>query len=85
MIGGQRRNLLRVARGLLQIPRFDPMSAMNTNRTMQGVNMGKLWDLIDVLRNQMERLIDGEIARSPGISRAEAANRAVWRYRRDNR
>jgi len=58
MIGGQRRNLLRVAHGLVQIPRFNPMAAMNTNRTMQGVNMGKLWDLVDVLRHQMERIIE---------------------------
>jgi hypothetical protein len=34
---------------------------------------------------QVERLINGEIARAPGISRAEAASRAVDRYRRDNR
>jgi hypothetical protein len=34
---------------------------------------------------QMERLIDFEMTRTPGISRAEAASRAVDRYRRDNR
>jgi hypothetical protein len=34
---------------------------------------------------QVERLIDGEMTRAPGISRAEAAGRAVLRYRRDNR
>lgn len=34
---------------------------------------------------QAERLIEGELARAPGISRAEAAARAVARYRRDNR
>lgn len=34
---------------------------------------------------QMERLINGETARAPGISRAEAASRAVQRYQRDNR
>jgi hypothetical protein len=34
---------------------------------------------------QVERLISSERARAPGISRAEAANRAVGRYRRDNR
>ena len=33
----------------------------------------------------MERLINGEMSRGPGISRAEAANRAVERYQRDNR
>lgn len=34
---------------------------------------------------QVERLIDAETARTPGISRAEAATRAVRRYQRDNR
>lgn len=34
---------------------------------------------------QVERLINGEMARAPGISRAEAASRAVQRYQRDNR
>jgi len=34
---------------------------------------------------QVERLISGEMTRSPGISRAEAASRAVRRYQRDNR
>lgn len=34
---------------------------------------------------QAERLIEGEMARAPGITRAEAASRAVARYRRDNR
>ena len=34
---------------------------------------------------QVERLVNGEMTRSPGISRAEAASRAVQRYERDNR
>jgi len=34
---------------------------------------------------QVERLISGEMNRAPGISRAEAASRAVERYQRDNR
>ena len=34
---------------------------------------------------QAERLIQGEMARAPGITRAEAASRAVRRYQRDNR
>lgn len=32
-----------------------------------------------------ERLIEAELARSPGISRAEAVRRTVERYERDNR
>jgi hypothetical protein len=34
---------------------------------------------------KVERLINAEIIRSPGIARGEAANRAVDRYQRDNR
>ena len=34
---------------------------------------------------QVERLINAEMTRSQGISRAEAASRAVRRYQRDNR
>jgi hypothetical protein len=34
---------------------------------------------------QVARLIDFEMTRTPGISRAEAASRAVGRYQRDNR
>lgn len=34
---------------------------------------------------QVERLINAEMGRTPGISRAEAADRAVLRYERDNR
>ena len=34
---------------------------------------------------QVERLIEGEMTRAPGLTRAEAARRAVERYQRDNR
>jgi hypothetical protein len=34
--------------------------------------------------DQVERLINHEMTRAPGISRAEAASRAVDRYQRDN-
>ena len=33
---------------------------------------------------QVERLIEAEHTRTPGISRAEAVTRAVLRYERDN-
>jgi hypothetical protein len=44
---------------------------------LRGICMGN--------HGQVERLINGEMTRSPGISRAEAASRAVQRYQRDNR
>ena len=36
-------------------------------------------------QEQAERLIGGEMERTPGLPRAEAAARAVARYQRDNR
>ena len=35
--------------------------------------------------DSVERLINTELTRAPGISRGEAASRAVDRYQRDNR
>jgi hypothetical protein len=35
--------------------------------------------------DQVERLIGSEMSRAPGMSRTEAARRAVARYQRDNR
>jgi hypothetical protein len=54
---------------------------------------GRGWDRSEVhLRQiclgnteQVERLIALELTRHPGISRGEAARRAVQRYRNDNR
>lgn len=36
-------------------------------------------------QHRVDELIAGELARTPGITRAEAAHRAVMRYERDNR
>ena len=36
-------------------------------------------------RPQAERLVDAEMARTPGITRTEAVERAVARHQRDNR
>jgi hypothetical protein len=35
--------------------------------------------------SQVDQLIASEMTRAPGITRAEAAHRAVLRYERDNR
>ena len=35
--------------------------------------------------DQAERLLNAELTRNPGISRGEAASRAIGRYERDNR
>lgn len=56
-VGGKKRNLLRVLSQFLGTPLFTPIGAMNDNRSLQGVNMGHLWDEIDMLRPQIERVL----------------------------
>lgn len=50
MATGRTRSLLSAARGLLGMPRFHPIPLMNTNRGVQGVNLGHLWDQAALLR-----------------------------------
>ncbi len=56
-ISGSRRNLLHVATQFVQIPRMSPMGAMDANRSLQGVNMGHLWDESRLLTRQLVRIL----------------------------
>jgi len=58
VIAGEKRNLFHVISQAVRIPRFTPMAAMDDNRTMQGVNLGHLWDEIDIMRPQLRRLCE---------------------------
>jgi NADPH:quinone reductase-like Zn-dependent oxidoreductase len=42
-VAGERRNWLRLARVLLEMPTFRPMSLINSNRGVLGLNLGRLW------------------------------------------
>jgi NADPH:quinone reductase-like Zn-dependent oxidoreductase len=42
-VPGRRRSLWRAARLLLQMPAFRPLSLMNHNRGVFGLNLGRLW------------------------------------------
>jgi len=57
MATGPKRNLLNVGRQFLSIPKWSPMTLMETNRTISGVNMGKLWDEVEMLREELEALL----------------------------
>lgn len=63
---GRRRNLLKLALQGLQVPWFHPIRLMNDNRTVAGVNLGHLWNHIELLSAEMDALIEhwraGEIA-----------------------
>ena len=44
MASGERRNWLRAISTMLRMPKFAPLSLMNRNRGVFGLNLGHLWD-----------------------------------------
>jgi NADPH:quinone reductase-like Zn-dependent oxidoreductase len=54
---GMRRNILGLVWKALRWPRFAPLTLMNRNRTVAGVNIGHLWDADHILRPQIEVLL----------------------------
>jgi NADPH:quinone reductase-like Zn-dependent oxidoreductase len=61
---GMTPNRLRAIPKLLAIPWFHPVQLMNANKAVIGVNLGHLWDRIDMLRREMLALLaDAEAGR----------------------
>jgi len=58
MVTSQRRSWLHVLSELLSTRRYSPMSLMEKNRTVSGVNMGRLWNLSDLMRREMEQVLE---------------------------
>lgn len=50
---------LKLLRTALQMPFFHPVSLMNENRAVFGVNMGHMWHEVDKIRVWMNALIEG--------------------------
>jgi NADPH:quinone reductase-like Zn-dependent oxidoreductase len=57
LASGERRSLWRLARTLLEMPAFRPLSLMNDNRAVFGLNVGHLWSETDRLRSAMDVLL----------------------------
>lgn len=57
MSPGKSRSIVAALRAFLAMPRFGPIDLMNDNRTVSGVNMGHLFDRLDLLRPQFEALM----------------------------
>lgn len=55
---GTRRSLLRAAWSLLQVPGFKPTRLMDENKTVTGVNLGHLFDRLDLLEPQLAALVE---------------------------
>ena len=58
--GGERRSLWRAAATMMQMPVFRPLSLMNNNRAVIGLNVGHLWEERQQLAPAMELLV-GEL------------------------
>ena len=57
MVGGPTRNMLRVLWRLVRFPRFGPLSLMNNNRAVAGVNLGHLWNARELMAPQLAALV----------------------------
>jgi NADPH:quinone reductase-like Zn-dependent oxidoreductase len=85
LASGERRNLWRVVRTLIEMPAFRPLSLMNRNRGVFGLNLGHLWSETDRLRSASETLIAGfatgqlrpVIAKTFPLERAADAHRYI--------
>jgi synaptic vesicle membrane protein VAT-1 len=54
---GERRSLLHTIRTVLSMPRFYPLSLMNQNRAVMGLNVGHLWTEGRQLRAAMDLIL----------------------------
>ena len=57
MSAGEKRTILHVARQAISVPFFTPLGLMEKNRSIAGVNIGHLWDEMDMLSEEMSALV----------------------------
>ena len=58
LASGERRSYAAAASQLLQVPLYTPIGLMNDNRAVAGVNMLHLWGETELLRGELEALLD---------------------------
>jgi NADPH:quinone reductase-like Zn-dependent oxidoreductase len=80
---GMRPSRLAALVRLARLPWFHPIRLMNDNKAVMGVNLGHLWDRIDLLRREMEALLaDCEAGRlSPVVGKTFALADAAAAHR----
>jgi synaptic vesicle membrane protein VAT-1 len=57
LASGQRRRPVHVASRVLGVPLLTPLQLMNQNRTVSGVNIGRLWDQAALLREELQAVL----------------------------
>jgi NADPH:quinone reductase-like Zn-dependent oxidoreductase len=55
---GGKRNLFHVLGVILRVPRWGGMKLLDDNKGVAGVNIGHLWGEIDMLREEMDELVE---------------------------
>jgi NADPH:quinone reductase-like Zn-dependent oxidoreductase len=58
MASGEKRSLLNVIKQIWSIRKFSPVSLMNSNRSVSGVHLGRLWSQEHVLRPALHELLE---------------------------
>jgi NADPH:quinone reductase-like Zn-dependent oxidoreductase len=82
---GPRRHILKALWQVLRLPRFHPISLLNKNLSVIGVNLGHLWDHTALLSQGMQTLLDLHeqghiqpvIAQTFPLAEAAAAHRCL--------
>ena len=85
MAPGERRSLLQVLRTIMRMPTFKPLSLMNSNRGVFGLNLGHLWSerrqLADAMTLLLREVGAGRlrpvVARTFPLDRAADAHRFI--------
>ena len=57
LASGQRRRPARLASQVLGVPLLTPLQLMNQNKTVSGVNVGRLWGEMAVLREELQAVL----------------------------
>jgi NADPH:quinone reductase-like Zn-dependent oxidoreductase len=78
-------NRLAAVRRLVTLPWFHPIALMNANKAVIGVNLGHLWDRIDMLRREMLGLLadcaaghlEPKVGKTFPLTEAAAAHRYI--------
>ena len=57
LASGQRRRPVHVLRQLASMPRLTPVHLMNRNKSVSGVHIGRLWDQLPMLRQELSEVL----------------------------
>lgn len=84
LASGERRRPARIASQVVGIPLLTPLQLMNHNRTISGVNLGRLWSQTTLLRAELQAVLDLWEAGSiqPHIDRSYPFTEAAAAHRR---